>query len=49
MKIQFYLFRRAYREASEALRAGDFESSSRPAATGRGCRSSQASRLRWPS
>jgi len=25
MKIQFYLFRRAYREASEALRAGDFE------------------------
>ncbi len=25
MKIQFYLFRRAYREASKALRAGDFE------------------------
>ncbi len=24
MKIQFYVFRRAYREASEALRAGDF-------------------------
>jgi REP element-mobilizing transposase RayT len=24
MKIEFYLFRRAYREASEALRAGDF-------------------------
>ena len=25
MKIQFYVFRRAYREASEALRAGDFD------------------------
>ena len=25
MKIQFYRFRRAYRQASEALRAGDFE------------------------
>ena len=25
MKIEFYVFRRAYRQASEALRAGDFD------------------------